>query len=75
MNGLILCAALGLFAFVPALDAGPTAGCPECDCCGCCETGSCECTKCGCDCCVDECPTAGVKAGQEGCCGSAYCGR
>jgi hypothetical protein len=71
MNSLILLAAL---AFVPASFSGQHAGCDTCECCGCCDTGSCECTSCTCDCCVGECPTAGVKAEQEGCCGSGSCG-
>jgi len=72
MNSLILMAAL---AFVPATISGQNAGCDKCDCCGCCETGSCECRNCTCVCCVDECPTAGLKAEREGCCGSGCCSK
>ena len=71
MNSLFLLAAL---AFVPATFS-QRAGCETCDCCGCCETGSCECTSCTCVCCGGECPTAGVKAEQEGCCGSGCCSK
>ena len=71
MNSLILLAAL---AFVPATLSSQRAGCETRECCGCCETGSCECTSCTCVCCDEECPTAGVKAEQEGCCGSECCG-
>jgi hypothetical protein len=51
MNSLFLWAALGLTAFVPAIDSSQTAGCPKCDCCTCCETGTCTCTECGCESC------------------------
>ncbi len=73
MNSLFLWAALGLTAFVPAINGSPTVGCPKCDCCTCCETGTCTCTECGCECCVDECPTAGVKAERAACCSSGCC--
>jgi hypothetical protein len=72
MNSLLLLAAL---AFVPATTCGQNAGCDQCECCGCCETGRCECTQCTCVCCVDECPTAGLKAEREACCGSGCCGQ
>ena len=74
MNVLLLWAALGLVPALPATTGGPCAACPQCECCGCCETGTCTCTKCGCECCVDGCPTAGVRAGQAGCCGGGRCG-
>ena len=55
MNSFFLWAALGLAAFVPAIDGSGLASCPKCECCGCCEKGTCDCTKCGCECCVGEC--------------------
>ena len=75
MNSLILLAALALVPFVPATSSSQNAGCGKCDCCGCCETGSCVCTSCTCVCCVDECPTAGLKAEQAGCCVSGCCSK
>ena len=75
MNSLILLAALALVPFVPATDSSRNVGCAKCDCCGCCETGRCECTSCTCVCCGGECPTAGVKAEQKGCCGSGCCSK
>lgn len=73
MNSFLLWATLGLAPFVPA--AGLDAGCPKCECCGCCETGSCQCSDCTCECCGDECPTAGLQAEREACCGSGCCTR
>ena len=74
MKSVLVWAALGLVPALSAGDAGPMAGCPECECCGCCETGTCTCAACTCACCVEECPTAGAKAGREGCCGGDGCG-
>ena len=75
MNSFILLTALAFMPFVPATISGQNAGCDKCDCCGCCETGSCKCKACTCDCCVDECPTAGLTAEREECCGSGCCGK
>jgi hypothetical protein len=55
MNSFFIWAALGLAAFVPAINGSRCASCQKCECYGCCEKGTCDCTKCGCECCVGEC--------------------